>query len=106
MAAPPLTPPWLHDLTAPWNSLTNGNTPVLSLSPFLILLFDALIAPGFKPIPAFFDIYSMIAEVDALIESKVSSHSIKTQEENCLVLVLTPLIIGVGNEILNNDAAS
>ena len=42
----------------------------------------------------------------ALMESKSSSDSIKTQEENCLVGVLTPAIIGVGNEILKVDAAS
>ena len=42
----------------------------------------------------------------ALMESKSSSDSIKTQEENCRVGVLTPAIIGVGNEILKVDAAS
>ena len=48
----------------------------------------------------------LIAPEDALIESRSSAVSIKTQEENCLVGVRTPAIIGVGNEILKEEVAS
>jgi hypothetical protein len=45
-------------------------------------------------------------EVVALMLSRLSSHSINTQLENWRVGVRTPLIIGVGKEILNWETAS
>ena len=75
-------------------------------SPPLIGLPRARIFPALMPIPALCETYLTIAPDAALIESKSSSVSIKTHEENWRVGVLTPAIIGVGREILKFEAAS
>ena len=62
--------------------------------------------PALMPMPARCDTYFTIALVVALMLSRLSSHSISTQLENWRVGVRTPLIIGVGNEILKVDTAS
>ena len=58
------------------------------------------------PMPARWETYFTIALVVALMESRLSSHSINTQLENWRVGVRTPLIIGVGNDTLNVETAS
>ncbi len=75
-------------------------------SPPRIGLPRARIRPALMPMPARKDTYLTMAEVVALMESKLSSHSISTHELNCLEGVRTPAIIGVGKEILNKDTAS
>ena len=62
--------------------------------------------PALIPIPARWETYFTIALVVALIESRLSSHSISTQLENWRVGVRTPLMMGVGSEILNRETAS
>ena len=62
--------------------------------------------PALMPMPARCDTYFTIAEAVALMLSKLSSHSINTQDENWRDGVRTPDIIGVGNEILNSEIAS
>jgi hypothetical protein len=85
VAAPPRTPPCEHDLTAVWKCLKNGIHPVCVASPPLIGLPKARIFPALIPIPARCDTYLTIAPDAALIESKSSSVSINTQDENCRV---------------------
>ena len=59
----------------------------------------ARIEPPPIPIPAFCETYFTIADDVALILSKSSSVSTRTQEENCLCGVRTPAITGVGKLI-------
>ena len=61
----------------------------------------ARIEPAPIPIPAFLEIYLTIEVEVALIESRLSPDSIRTQELNCRVGVLRPAMIGVGKEIKN-----
>ena len=62
--------------------------------------------PALIPIPAFCETYLTILDDVALIESSESSVSISTQLENCLWLVLTPAITGVGSDIWCVEIAS
>ena len=62
--------------------------------------------PALMPMPARWETYFTMDEVVALMLSRLSSHSINTQLENWRVGVRTPLIIGVGSEILNCETAS
>ena len=72
---------------------------VWSTSPLAILLPRARMAPPLTPMPARFDTYCIMVEAVAPILSKLSSHSIRTQNENWRVGVRTPAIIGVGSEM-------
>ena len=67
----------------------------------MILEPTALMFPPPTPIPALLDTYLTIAADVALILSKESPHSINTHELNCLILVLTPAMTGVGSDISN-----
>ena len=80
--------------------------PVCWASPPRISLPKARMRPALMPIPARCDTYLTMALVVALMESRLSPHSISTQEENWRVGVRTPDIIGVGREILNRLTAS
>ena len=75
-------------------------------SPLRMWLPSARIRPALIPMPARCDTYLTIADDVALIESRLSPHSINTHELNWRVGVRTPAIIGVGNDILNNETAS
>ena len=67
---------------------------------------SARIEPAPIPIPAFCEIYLMIAPEVAVILSKESAHSNNTHDEYCLDGVRTPAIIGVGKLILNFERLS
>ena len=60
---------------------------------------SALIEPAPIPIPAFLLMYFTTLVAVALIESRLSPDSMRTQLENCLTGVRTPAIIGVGSEM-------
>ena len=62
--------------------------------------------PALMPMPARWETYFTIALVVALIESRLSSHSMSTHELNWRVGVRTPLMMGVGSETLKVDTAS
>ncbi|MNP34037.1 hypothetical protein D3C76_1273060 [compost metagenome] len=62
--------------------------------------------PALMPIPARWETYLTMALEVALMESRLSPHSISTQELNWRVGVRTPDMIGVGREILNVETAS
>lgn len=80
--------------------------PVWKTSPPWIGLPSALIRPALSPISARCETYFTIALAVALMESRLSPHSINTQKLNCRVGVRTPAMIGVGREILKVDTDS
>ena len=65
----------------------------------------ARMRPALMPIPARCETYLTMALEVALIESKLSPHSMSTHELNWREGVRTPAIIGVGKEILNVETA-
>ena len=65
-------------------------------SPPLMGEFIGLILPAFNPIPALLAVYLPTACTLEKMPSRSSSTSTRTHEANCLMVDLTPAIIGVG----------
>ena len=69
-------------MTADWKYFRKGIKPVCTIDPSPTAAPAALIDPTPIPIPAFLDMYFTIEVAVALMESRESPDSIRTQEEN------------------------
>ena len=74
-------------------------------SPLRIGLPMARMRPALMPMPARCETYLTMALAVALMESKLSPHSMSTHELNWREGVRTPDMMGVGKEILKVETA-